>query len=253
MRLENKVAIVTGAASGIGQAIAMRLAKEGAILVLNDIVLEPLNKFADEIKAMKHKAIVVKADVTNSKEIEQMVKRTLDEFGAVDILVNVAGGAARGKDRDYFYKVSEKTWNSVIDINLRGTLTCCHAVIGHMLQRRKGKIINIGSVAGMIGSSNLQADYAAAKAGIIGFTKALAKELGPSGINVNCVSPGPIATPHFFTMEEEARKRLESNTWLKRLGKPEEVANLVVFLVSDEAGYITGQNYAICGGRSLGW
>jgi NAD(P)-dependent dehydrogenase (short-subunit alcohol dehydrogenase family) len=253
MGLEKKVAIVTGATSGIGQAIAMRLAKEGAILALTDILPEPLNKFTDEIKAMKYKAIAVKADVTNSKEIERMVKATLDEFKAIDILVNVAGGAARGKDRGYFHKVSEEAWNTVIDINLKGTLLCCHAVIEHMLQKKQGKIINIGSVAGMIGSSNLQADYAAAKAGIIGFTKALAKELGPSGIHVNCVSPGPIATPHFFTMEEEARKRLESNTWLKRLGKPEEVANLVVFLVSDEASYITGQNYAVCGGRSLGW
>ena len=253
MGLENKVAIVTGATSGIGQAIAIRLAKEGAVLVLTDILLEPLNKFADEIKAMKCKAIAVKADVTNSKEIEQMVKTALDGFRAVDILVNVAGGAARGKDRGYFHKVSEESWNSVINVNLKGTLICCHAVIEHMLQRKQGKIINIGSVAGMIGSSNLQADYAAAKAGIVGFTKALAKELGPSGINVNCVSPGPIATPHFFTMEEEARKRLESNTWLKRLGKPEEVANLVFFLVSDEATYVTGQNYAVCGGRSLGW
>ena len=122
-----------------------------------------------------------------------------------------------------------------------------------MLQGKKGKIINIGSVTGMIGSSNMQADYSAAKAGIIGFTKALAKELGPFGINVNCVSPGPIATPHFFTMEEEARKKLEDNSWLKRLGKPEEVANVVAFLASDEASYITGQNHAVCGGRSLGW
>jgi len=253
MKLENKVAIVTGGTSGIGQAIAMRFAKEGAVLVLNDILLEPLNRFADAIKAMKCKAIAVKADVTSTKEIEAMVKKTLDEFGAVDILVNVAGGAARGKDRDYFHKVSEKAWNSVIDVNLRGTLVCCHAVIEPMLQGKKGKIINIGSVTGMIGSSNMQADYSAAKAGIIGFTKALAKELGPFGINVNCVSPGPIATPHFFTMEEEARKKLEDNSWLKRLGKPEEVANVVAFLASDEASYITGQNYAVDGGRSLGW
>jgi len=253
MELENRVAIVTGATSGIGQAIAIGLAKEGAILVLTDILLEALNKFADEIKAMKCRAIAMKADVTNSKEIEQMVKTTLDEFGAVDILVNVAGGAARGKDRDYFYKVSEKGWNTVIDTNLKGTLICCHAVIEHMLQKKRGKIINIASVAGMIGGSNLQVDYSAAKAGIIGFTKALAKELGPSGINVNCVSPGPTATPHLFTMEEEGRKKIESQTWLKRLARPEEIANMVVFLASDKASYITGQNYAVCGGRSLGW
>lgn len=253
MKLENKVAIVTGAAGGIGQAIAIRLAKEGAGLVLNDILLEPLNKFADEIKAMKCKAIAVKADVTNSKEIKQMVKAAIDEFEGIDILVNCAGGAARGKGRGYFHEVSEEAWNSVIDLNLKGTLLCCHAVIGHMIKKGGGKIINIGSIAGMIGSSITMADYSAAKAGVIGFTKALAKELGKYGISVNCVSPGTIATPHFFTLDEGTIKKLESLNYLKRFGKPEEVANVVVFLASDEASYITGQNYAVCGGRSLGW
>jgi NAD(P)-dependent dehydrogenase (short-subunit alcohol dehydrogenase family) len=150
--------------------------------------------------------------------------------------------------------VPEEVWNSIIDLNLKGTLVCCHAVIKNMIQKGSGKIINIGSVAGMIGSSLAMADYSAAKAGVIGFTKALAKELGSYGINVNCVSPGPIATPLLFTtLEEENLKKLESSTYLKRLGKPEEVANVVVFLASDEASYITGQNYAVCGGRSLGW
>jgi len=253
MELENKVAIVTGAAGGIGRAIAIRLAKEGAALVVNDISLESLNKVADEIKAMRCKVIAVKADVTSSQEVKQMVKTTLDEFGGIDVLVNVAGGAARGKGRGYFHEVPEEFWSSVIDLNLKGTLMCCHAVIEHMIQRRRGKIINIASIAGMIGSSNRMADYSAAKAGVIGFTKALAKELGSYGINVNSVSPGPIATPRFFTLEEEAKKRLENTTYLKRLGKPEEVANVVVFLASDEASYVTGQNYAVCGGRSLGW
>lgn len=253
MKLEDKVAIVTGAGGGIGRAIAIRLAKEGAALVVNDISLESLNKVADEIKAMRCKVIAVKADVTSSQEVKQMVKTTLDEFGGIDVLVNVAGGAGRGKGRGYFHEVPEEFWSSVIDLNLKGTLICCHAVIEHMIQRRRGKIINIASIAGMIGSSNRMADYSAAKAGVIGFTKALAKELGSYGINVNSVSPGPIATPRFFTLEEEAKKMLENTTYLKRLGKPEEVANVVVFLASDEASYITGQNYAVCGGRSLGW
>jgi NAD(P)-dependent dehydrogenase (short-subunit alcohol dehydrogenase family) len=253
MELENKVAIVTGAAGGIGRAIAIRLAKEGAALSVNDISLESLNKVADEIKAMRCRVIAVKADVTSSQEVKQMVKTTLDEFGGIDVLVNVAGGAARGKGRGYFHEVPEEFWSSVIDLNLKGTLMCCHAVIEHMIQRRRGKIINIASIAGMIGSSNRMADYSAAKAGVIGFTKALAKELGSYGINVNSVSPGPIATPRFFTLEEEAKKMLENATYLKRLGKPEEVANVVLFLASDEASYVTGQNYAVCGGRSLGW
>jgi NAD(P)-dependent dehydrogenase (short-subunit alcohol dehydrogenase family) len=253
MKLENKVAIVTGAGGGIGQVTAIRLAKEGANLVVNDISPEALNKVASEIKGMGHKVIAVKADITHSKEVKQIVKTALDELGGIDILVNVAGGAARGEKRGYFHEVSEEAWSSVIDLNLKGTLMCCHAVIEHMMKKRSGKIINIGSVAGMIGSSIAMADYSAAKAGVIGFTKALAKELGPYGINVNCVSPGPIGTPHFFTLDPETVKKLESFTYLKRLGKPEEVANVVVFLASDEASYVTGQNYAVCGGRSLGW
>jgi len=152
-----------------------------------------------------------------------------------------------------FHEVSEEIWSSIIDLNLKGTLMCCHEVIGPMIQKKRGKIINIGSTTGMMGSSAKQAAYSAAKAGVIGFTKALAKELGPYGINVNCVSPGPIGTPRFFTMSEEIRKGREAITYLKRLGKPEEIANMVVFLASDEASYITGQNYAVCGGLSLGW
>jgi len=253
MRLENKVAIVTGAGGGIGRVVALALAKEGANLVLNDISIEPLNKVADESKVMGRKVIVAKANVTNTKEVRQMVNAALDEFGTIDILVNVAGGASRGKGRGYFHEVADEYWNAVIDLNLKGTLACCHEVIKPMIQKGRGKIINIGSVAGMIGSSIGMAEYSAAKAGVIGFTKALAKELGSYGINVNCVSPGPIGTPHLFTLEPETIKKLESFTYLKRLGKPEEVANVVVFLASDEASYITGQNYAVCGGRSLGW
>lgn len=253
MKLANKVAIVTGAGGGIGRAIAIRFAEEGASLVLNDIYLEGLKKVATEVRDMGGEVKAVRSDVTNGQEVKQMIRAALDEFGRIDILANVAGGTARGKKRGYFHEVSEDAWNSVIDLNLRGTLMCCHAVIKPMMKNRSGKIINIGSVAGMIGSSMAMADYSAAKAGVIGFTKALAKELGAYGINVNCVSPGPIGTPHFFTLDQETIKRLKSFTYLKRLGKPEEVANVVVFLASDEASYITGQNYAVCGGRSLGW
>jgi len=168
-------------------------------------------------------------------------------------LVNVVGGAARGEGRGFFYETTEKVWSSIISVNLMGTLICCHEVIGHMMQRRSGKIINIGSVSGMLGSSQAMADYSTAKAGVIGFTKSLAKELGQYGINVNCVSPGPIATERFSTLPEEVKEKLESYTYLKRLGRPEEVANMVVFLASDKADYIVGQNIAVCGGRSLGW
>ena len=252
MKFENKVAIVTGAGGGIGRAVATSLASEGAAIVVNDIRQEPLDKVADEIRALGQKVLAMKADVTNSKEIYQMVQSTLNEFGRIDILVNVAGGPARGDKRTLFHEAEEETWNSVIDLNLKGTLICCHAVIRQMLQQRYGKIVNIGSVQGMVGSSIGFADYSAAKAGVIGFTKSLAKEVVSFGINFNCVSPGVVATPQLFWLPEEVIEKLKDSVYLKRLGKPEEIANLVVFLVSDEASYITGQNYAICGGRSLG-
>lgn len=197
--------------------------------------------------------MAAKADVTKSGDIDQVVRVALDKFGKVDILVNVAGGAARGTERGYFYETKEETWASIIRLNLMGTLICCHAVVDHMMERRSGNIINFASVAGMIGSSIAQADYSAAKAGVIGFTKALAKELGSYGIRVNCVSPGPIGTERMLTLGQEVAEKMKSYTYLRRLGKPEEVANLVVFLASDEASFITGQNYAVCGGRSLGW
>lgn len=253
MKLKNKVAIVTGAAGGIGQAIAIRLAKEGAAVVINDINVEALTKVAEGIKAFNGKVIAVRANVTKSNEIKQMVNTTLNKFGEIDILVNVAGGASRGKGRGYFHEVPEKVWNSVIDLNLKGTLICCQAVIKHMMKKHSGKIINIGSTTGMIGSSLKMADYSAAKAGVIVFTKSLAKELGPYGINVNCVSPGVTATQHFLTLEKETLRKLKSYTCLERFGKPEEIANMVLFLASDESNFITGQNYAVCGGRSIGW
>jgi len=251
MKLENKIAVVTGAAGEIAHAIDRKLAKEGAALVLSDIAVDPLDKIASEIKAMGCRAIAVKANVTSSQEIKQMIRTALDKFGTVDILVNVAGGS--GRKRGYFHEIPEEIWDPVIELNLKGTLVCCQAVIEHMIRKGKGKIINIASIAGMMGSSFGMAPYSAAKAGVIGFTKALAKELGPHGINVNCVSPGPIATQLFLRHGEETVKQFESFTYLKRLGKPEEIANMVVFLASDEASYITGQNYAVCGGRSLGW
>jgi NAD(P)-dependent dehydrogenase (short-subunit alcohol dehydrogenase family) len=251
MKFENKVAIVTGAGGGIGRAIALALAKEGADLVLNDIALEPMNKVAEEIKTVGSKVMAERADVTNSIEIRQMVKNTLVKFGGVDILINVAGGS--GRKRGYFHEIPDDVWGPVIDLNLKGTLVCCHAVIEHMIQKGRGKIINIASVAGMIGSSVGMTPYSAAKAGVIGFTKSLAKELAPFGINVNCVSPGPTATQLLLRHGEETAKKLGTLNYLKRLGKPEEIANVVVFLASDEASYIVGQNYAVCGGRSLGW
>jgi 3-oxoacyl-[acyl-carrier protein] reductase len=253
MGLERKIALVTGAGGGLGRAIALALAGEGATLVLNDIAGRPLAEAAGRIEAIGHSAVIKEADVTHSREVRQMVETTLEQFGGIDILVNVAGGSAPLRKPGPFDSLRDKDWNAVIDLNLKGTLICCHEVIGPMRQRGGGKIINIASIAGMIGSSMGMADYSAAKAGVIGFTKALAKELAPAGINVNCVSPGVIRTPLYDSLEAEAQEKMKSGIHLKRLGEPEEVAHLVVFLASHKANYITGQNYAVCGGRSLGW
>jgi len=241
--------MVTGAGGGIGRAITLALAREGADLALNDISPESLERLADEMKVVTSRLLVGKADVTKCDEVARMVRDTLDEFGGMDILINAAGGSRAS----YFHNTPHEYWNNVIDLNLKGTLICCHEVIEPMIRRGGGRIINIASVAGMIGSSNGLAAYAAAKAGVIGFTKSLAKELASYRINVNCVSPGPIRTPLQSMLDPETQKAIIGTTYLKRLGEPEEVASLVVFLASDDASYITGQNYAVCGGRSLGW
>lgn len=251
MKLKDKVAIVTGAGSGIGRAIALRLAQEGVAIGVNDILLEKANTVADEIQALGGKAMAIEADVSNSQEVNLMVQAVLNKFGGIDILVNNAGGSARER-RSMFYESSEEVWDYVLGINLKGVLNCCRAVIGHMMQKRSGKIVNIASVAGMIGSSAGMADYSTAKAGIIGFTMALAKEVGAYGININCVSPGPIETEHVLSLPEDIKEQWKKSTYLGRLGKPEEVASMVAFLVSDEASFITGQNYAVCGARNLG-
>jgi 3-oxoacyl-[acyl-carrier protein] reductase len=253
MKLQDRVAIVTGAGGGIGSAICLALAGEGASIVVSDVAAEPANKAADQIRALGRKALVSLTDVTRSEDVRSMVKATFDQFGRIDLLVNVAGGSSKFRKPGYFHEMEDRGWNTVVDLNLKGTLICCHEVIKPMLRGGRGKIINIASVAGMMGSSIGMADYTAAKAGVIGFTKSLAKELGPLGITVNCVSPGPIETALQYELDLETQKKLVDGTYLKRVGRPEEVAHLVAFLASDQADFITGQNYAICGGRSLGW
>lgn len=250
MKLEGRVAIVTGAASGIGRGIALGLAKEGADVVVGDINLEQANKVVDEIKSLGRTAIAIKADVSQSQEVEVMAKTTLDEFGKIDILVNNAGGSARERSSP-FCQSTEDVWDYVLGINLKGVLNCCRAVIEHMMQRRSGKIVSIASPAGIVGTPGM-ADYSAAKAGIIGFTRALAKEVASYDINVNCVSPGSIETPYTLSGADEARKYFKKLSGLNRFGKPEDIAAMVVFLVSDEASLITGQNYAVCGLCNLG-
>jgi len=247
----NKVSIVTGAVRGIGSAIALRLAKDGADIAVCDISLEGANRVVKDIEALGRKALAIKTDVSKSGEVKQMVETTLKAFGRIDILVNNAGGSA-GERKSLFHESTEEVWDYVIGINLKGVLICSRAVIGQMMSQRSGKIVNIASVSGMIGHKGL-ADYSAAKAGVIGFTMALAKEVASYGINVNCVSPGPIDTPGILQRQSaDSHERVKKTTGLGRAGKPEEIANMVAFLTSDEADFITGQNIAVCGTRNLG-
>ncbi|MHB8995494.1 MAG: SDR family NAD(P)-dependent oxidoreductase [Armatimonadota bacterium] len=242
--LADKVAIVTGAARGIGRAIALRYAAEGAAVAVDDIRLEGAETVAAEIVQAGGQALAFDANVTRSDEVCAMVETVRSRFGKVDILVNNAGGGAAllGKT-SAFCEMDEETWKWVIDLNLHGTMICTQAVLGHMIERRYGKIINFGSIAGVGGLPNWTA-YAAAKGAIIAFTKSLATEVGEYGLNVNCISPGAIL--------DQPGRDWTRGTWLRRGGEPEEVAALAAFLASDEAGYITGANHMIDGGRTLG-
>lgn len=244
LRLQDKVAVVTGAARGIGRAIALRYAADGAAAAVDDIDMDGAQKVAAEIEASGGRAAAFGADVTNSTEVRAMIDAVLGRFGKVDILVNNAGGSAALLGRaDPFRDTPEEDWKRVIDLNLHGTMICTQAVLDHMIERRYGKIINFGSIAGVCGLPDWAA-YSAAKGGIIALTMTLAMEVGEYGINVNCISPGLILS--------EAGRSRTNGTWLRRAGEPEEVAALAAFLASDEAGYITGVNYLIDGGRTLG-
>ena len=251
MNIKDQVAIVTGGATGIGQQTALRLAREGAKVVIADINIDGANKVAEEIKALGQEVIALKVDITSLDEANQMAKATLDKFGQIDILGNIAGGAIPGKIGPFSQSVKE-VWDRIIGLNLYGTFTCTRAVINHMIERRSGKIVNIASVAGIVGQANT-ADYAAAKGGIIAFTKSLAKEVAQYGINVNCVSPAFTGTERVLSMPEEFLQKQIKMIHLGRYGKPEEIANVIVFLASDEAGFVTGANYVVDGGITLSY
>jgi 3-oxoacyl-[acyl-carrier protein] reductase len=250
MKLSSKVAIVTGSARGIGKAIAMGFASEGATVVVTDILIEQAHQVVDEIKNQGGTAIAFKADVASRADVHNLVKSTLENFKAIHILVNNAGITRHVP----LLEMTEEDWDVVLDVDLKGVFNCTQAVLGHMMEQRYGKIINISSVAGVGVSSVTRADYGAAKAGVIQLTKVTAMEAGPYGINVNSIAPGVIVTDMTYAQrsKEEAERLIEElkeRAILGRVGRPEDIANLALFLASDDSNFITGQVICCDGGR----
>ena len=243
LELTGKVALVTGAAQGIGKAVALLLARNGADLVVSDINLEKAQETAKEIQAVGREALAVKVDVANLEDVERMVQAILEQFHQIDILVNNAG-ITRDK---LILRMTEEDWDAVIDVNLKGTFNCTKAVIRHMSKQKSGKIVNIASVAGEMGNTG-QANYSASKAGVIGFTKTIAREFAQRGINVNSIAPGYVETPMTDGLPEKVKEELKRMIPLERLGRPEDVAEAVLFLVSGASHYITGQVLNVNGG-----
>ncbi len=241
--LDGKTAIVTGAAQGIGYAIARRFSAEGARVAIVDVDLDGAQRAADEIGGS---AIAVGADVARADEVDRAFAEVVDRFGGVDILVNNAGIV--GTDRPV-RDLDEADWNRVLDINLKGTFLCSRAAVRHMIPKRAGVIVSLASISGKEGNANM-APYSVSKAGVICFTKTLAKEVLSEGIRVNCVAPALIDTPILQGMERERVDFLTSKIPLGRLGRPEEVAATILFLASEESTFTTGQCFDVSGGRA---
>ncbi|MFH5916678.1 3-oxoacyl-[acyl-carrier-protein] reductase [Clostridium perfringens] len=245
--LKDKVAIVTGGTRGIGRAIALKLADHGANIVIN---YRNSDKEAEELKAILEgkgvKVLTVKCDISNFEDSKNLMDKCKEVFGKIDILVNNAGIT---KDT-LIMRMKEQDFDNVIDVNLKGTFNCAKHASAIMLKQRFGKIINMTSVVGIAGNAG-QVNYAASKAGVIGLTKSLAKELGSRGITVNAVAPGFINTDMTASLSEKVKEEASKNIPLKRLGDPEDVANLVGFLASDAANYITGQVINVDGGMVM--
>jgi 3-oxoacyl-[acyl-carrier protein] reductase len=244
-KLFNKVALVTGSGQGMGESVAKLFAQEGAKVVVNDINKSQAERVAEEIRKEGKEALAIQTDVTKAKEVSPMVETTLKEFKTIHILINNVGILRPTKIEE----ISEEEWNLVIDVNLKGTFLCSKAVLPIMKRNRYGKIVNFSSSAGKSVSTVGGAHYTAAKAGILGFTRHMAKEVAPYGINVNSVCPGLIDTEMVrANCSSEQLKAYEESFPISRLGTPEEVAQLVLFLVSNESSYITGASLDINGG-----
>jgi len=247
LSLEGRVAIVTGAARGIGKAIAETLAQRGANIVVVDLRMELAEETAKEITAKTGaNAIALEADVSDRESVKAMIKSALEKFGKIDILVNNAGITRDG----LIMRMKEEDWDMVLDINLKGAFNCAQALARPMMKQRYGRIINITSVSGVVGQAG-QTNYSSSKAGLIGFTKALAKELGSRNITVNAVAPGFIETVLTDDLPEEIKEFSMKMTPMARFGKPEDIANAVAFLAAEESSFITGVTLQVDGGMVM--
>ena len=252
MRLTDKCALVTGASRGIGRAIALRFAEEGCDVAINyldeagrDNAAEA-QAVADEVAAMGRKAICLSADVTDAAAVRAMVAEAIEQLGGLDILVNNAGIT---RDRT-LRKLSPEDWEAVLRVNLTGAFNCCQAVLEHMLERGSGRIVSMASVVGLMGNFG-QGNYAASKAGLIGFSKSLAREVARKGITVNCIAPGFIDTEMTQAIPPDVQQQILGQIPMGKMGGPQDVANAALFLASDEAAYITGHVISVNGGMYM--
>jgi 3-oxoacyl-[acyl-carrier protein] reductase len=245
--LSGRVALVTGASRGIGQAIASTLAQAGATVVINyREQQQAASEAVAAIQADGGTALTAQADISNSADVEHLLKTTLDTYGHIDILVNNAGITRDG----LLLRMKEEDFDAVIQTNLRGAYLCTRAALRPMMKQRSGRIINITSVVGLLGNPG-QANYAAAKAGLIGFTRSVAREVASRNITVNAIAPGFIVTEMTAKLDEAAQQAVLGTIPLQRLGQPQDVANLACFLASDMATYITGQTLSVDGGMAM--
>jgi 3-oxoacyl-[acyl-carrier protein] reductase len=242
-QLDGKIAIVTGAARGIGQAIALKLASEGADVALCDVQVDWLAETAEKVKALGRRAECFAVDVSNGVAVQQAVDQVLEKFGKIDVLVNNAGITKDG----YLARMSEADWDAVLSVNLKGAFLFTKAVARPMMKQRGGVMVNVASIIGLIGNAG-QCNYAASKAGLIALTKSVAKELASRNIRANAVAPGFIQTKMTEKLPEEIKKKMLEAIPLARFGLPEDVANVVLFLASDASAYVTGQVLTVCGG-----